>query len=303
VARPASGLRRWAVLDTPNSASQARVQGILRSWRKFIANPLAIIGLLAVGFLIFVALAARWIAPESPYAPDLARAFVPPGAADPFGTDQLGRDIFSRMVHGSGITLCIVLTTAAIVAPVGLLVGCTAGYFGGIADIVLMRVTDVFLAFPSLIMALAIVATIGPGIENAILAISLTAWPPLARVARAEALVLRRADYISWALMLGVSPGRIVLRHILPMCAPSVVVRLSLDMAGIVLTAAGLGFLGLGAQPPSPEWGAMLAVGRQYMLQYWWMTTIPGLAIFMTSMAFNFIADGLRDVLDPRFSR
>jgi peptide/nickel transport system permease protein len=186
------------------------------------------------------------------------------------------------------------------VAPVGLLVGTAAGYFGGWLDTVLMRVTDVFLAFPRLILALALVSALGPGIENAVIAIACTAWPPYARVARAETLTLRGSDFISAIRLQGAGPLRIVLGHVVPLCLASVIVRITLDMAGIILTAAGLGFLGLGAQPPSPEWGAMIASGRKFLLDQWWVATIPGIAIFVVSLGFNLLGDGLRDVLDPR---
>jgi peptide/nickel transport system permease protein len=187
-----------------------------------------------------------------------------------------------------------------IVGPVGLLVGTVAGYAGGWLDTILMRVTDIFLAFPRLILALAFVAALGPGIENAIIAIAITAWPPYARLARAETLTVRHSDFIAAAKMQGASAARIVLAHIAPLCTSSLIVRLTLDMAGIILTAAGLGFLGLGAQPPAPEWGAMISTGRQYVLDYWWVATIPGLAIVVVSLGFNLLGDGLRDVLDPK---
>lgn len=163
-----------------------------------------------------------------------------------------------------------------------------------------MRVTDIFLAFPKLILALAFVSALGPGIENAVLAIALTAWPPYARIARAETITVRNADYIAAARLQGVSSLRLITGHVMPMCISSVVVRVTLDMAGIILTAAGLGFLGLGAQPPAPEWGAMISDGRQFLLDQWWVAAMPGMAIFIVSLGFNLLGDGLRDVLDPR---
>jgi peptide/nickel transport system permease protein len=187
-----------------------------------------------------------------------------------------------------------------IVGPVGLLVGTAAGYFGGWFDTVLMRVTDIFLAFPRLILALAFVSALGPGIENAVIAIALTAWPPYARIARAETLTIRNADFIAAARLSGASGARVLFRHVMPLCLSSVIVRVTLDMAGIILIAAGLGFLGLGAQPPSPEWGAMIASGRKFLLDQWWVATLPGLAICIVSLGFNLLGDGLRDVLDPK---
>ena len=258
------------------------------------------IGLSIIVALMLIALFAPLIAPASPSAQDLDNRLLPPSAEHWFGTDELGRDTFTRIVHGSRITLYIVLLVALIAAPVGLVVGTISGYFGGWIDTILMRLTDIFLSFPSLILALAFVAALGPGIENAIIAISLTAWPPIARLARAETLTVRSSDYISAIEIQGASAWRVIFRHIAPMCVSSVVVRITLNMAGIILTAAGLGFLGLGAQPPSPEWGAMLSTGRLYMFEQWWLTTMPGLAILIVSLAFNLFGDGLRDVLDPR---
>jgi peptide/nickel transport system permease protein len=196
----------------------------------------------------------------------------------------------------------VVALVAVLAAPIGLLVGTAAGYAGGWLDAVLMRITDIFLAFPKLILALAFVAALGPGIENAVLAIAITAWPAYARIARAETLSLRGADFIAAVQLQGASGWRIVLRHLMPLCLPSLIVRVTLDMAGIILTAAGLGFLGLGAQPPSPEWGAMIAGGRAFVLDQWWVAAGPGLAIFIVSLAFNLLGDGLRDALDPKES-
>ena len=204
------------------------------------------------------------------------------------------------MLYGSRITLVIVGLVVVMVAPTGLLIGTAAGYLGGWVDTVLMRVTDVFLAFPRLILALAFVSALGPGIENAIIAIACTAWPPYARVARAETLTIRRSDFIAAIRLQGAGPLRIVLGHVVPLCTSSLIVRVGLDMAGIILTAAGLGFLGLGAQPPAPEWGAMIASGRRFLLDQWWVATVPGIAILVVSLGFNLLGDGLRDVLDPK---
>ena len=225
---------------------------------------------------------------------------MPPSAEHWFGTDELGRDLYTRVVHGARVTLTIVILVAIIVAPVGLAVGTVAGYLGGVVDTMLMRITDIFLAFPRLILALAFVAALGPGIENAVIAIALTAWPPYARVARAETITIRQSDFISAVRLQGASSARIVLRHVMPLCLSSVIIRVTLDMAGIILTAAGLGFLGLGAQPPMPEWGAMVSSGRNFLLDQWWVATIPGIAIFVVSLGFNLLGDGLRDVLDPK---
>ena len=292
--------RDWLLAPTPGSRLQSRLGQAYLRWLAFRSNPLACVGLAIVVALLLLALLAPVVATHDPLAQSLARRLQPPSAEHFLGTDSLGRDIFSRIVHGARITLLVVLVVVVTVGPIGLLVGTAAGYAGGALDTVLMRVTDIFLAFPRLILALAFVAALGPGIENAVIAIAFTAWPPYARVARAEAMVIRNADYIAATRLQGASPVRIVLRHVMPLCVPSLIVRSTLDMAGIILTAAGLGFLGLGAQPPMPEWGAMIATGRDYIFDQWWVATMPGIAICVVALGFNLLGDGLRDVLDPK---
>ena len=295
------GLKAWLMSDRPQSRRQAALGRLYGGWCTFARNRLALLGLAIVLALVLLAVLAPWIAPHSPTVGDLGSSrLLPPSATHWFGTDDQGRDILSRLLHGSRITLYVVVLVAVLAAPIGLLVGTVAGYAGGWVDAVLMRVTDIFLAFPRLILALAFVAALGPGIENAVIAIAITSWPPYARIARAETLTIRQADYISAVKLLGASPTRIVLWHIVPLCLSSVIVRVTLDMAGIILTAAGLGFLGLGAQPPMPEWGAMIAAGRAYVLDQWWVAAAPGAAIFIVSLAFNLLGDGLRDALDPK---
>lgn len=273
---------------------------LLRVLRELLANPSSGFGLVVIAILLVTALLAPWIAPYEPNLINLSQALQPPSAAHLFGTDELGRDVLSRIVHGSRISLTIITIVSVIVGPLGLLVGTTAGYFGGWYDTVMMRITDIFLSFPSLILSLAFVAALGASLENAIIAIGLTAWPPIARLARAETLTFRNADYISASRMQGASKLRIIVKSIMPMCLPSVLVRVTLSMATVILTAAGLGFLGLGAQPPLPEWGAMIATGRRYMLDNWWLVAFPGGAILVVSLAFNLLGDGLRDALDPK---
>jgi peptide/nickel transport system permease protein len=261
-------------------------------------------GLCIILLLILIAVFADVLAPHSPVIGNLGGArLLPPGSEGYLlGTDDQGRDILSRLLHGSRLTLLVIVLVAIIAAPIGLLVGAISGYAGGWVDAVLMRITDIFLAFPKLVLALAFVAAMGPGIENAILAIAITSWPPYARIARAETLSVRNSDYIAAVRLMGASPFRVVLRHVMPMCVSSLIVRVTLDMAGIILTAAGLGFLGLGAQPPLPEWGAMIASGRRFILDQWWVATMPGIAILIVSLGFNLLGDGLRDALDPRES-
>jgi peptide/nickel transport system permease protein len=295
-----SSAKAWLLTDTPESAFQAASGRFYLGMLEFFRNRLAVVGLLIIVILVLTALFAPYIAPYDPVAANLANRLQPLSAEHWFGTDELGRDIFSRIVWGSRLTLYVIMLVAVIAAPVGILVGTVAGYFGGIIDTVLMRITDIFLAFPKLILALAFVAALGPGIENAIIAIAITSWPPYARIARAETITIRNSDFIRAIRLQGAGPLRIITKHIMPLCLSSLIVRVTLDMAGIILTAAGLGFLGLGAQPPTPEWGAMTSAGRSFILDQWWLITMPGTAIFVVSLAFNLLGDGLREVLDPK---
>ncbi|MCW3475841.1 ABC transporter permease [Limobrevibacterium gyesilva] len=293
--------RGWLLDQAPGSRWQARLGRWYRAWLGFRRNGLAMTGFGVVLLLVGIAIFAPLIADrEAATLQVLTQRLEPASWQHWFGTDELGRDIYARVVFGSRITLTIVALVSAIVVPVGLGIGLPAGYFGGMVDAVLMRITDIFLAFPRLVLALAFAAALGPGIENAVIAIALTTWPPYARLARAETLTRRRAEFIEAAELQGASHLRILLTQIVPLCLPSVIIRLTLDMAGIILTAAGLGFLGLGAQPPAPEWGAMVSSGRQVLLDQWWVATIPGMAIFITSVGFNLLGDGLRDVSDSR---
>ncbi|KAB2735767.1 ABC transporter permease [Brucella anthropi] len=299
-AQTSNSLRGWLTAPVPTSAFQANIQQLRRSWFKLMANTSAVFGLAVIVLLVLVAILAPLIATHDIGTNNLANRLQPPSWGHFFGTDELGRDIFSRLVYGSRITLYIVTLTAVIAAPIGLVVGTTAGYMGGWVDTALMRIVDIFLAFPSLVLALSFAAALGPGIENAVIAISLAAWPPIARLARAETLTIRSSDYVAAIRLQGASTMRVITKHVVPMCIPSVVIRITLNMSSIILTAAGLGFLGLGAQPPSPEWGAMLSSGREFMMTSWWLAAVPGTAILIASLAFNLFGDGLRDVLDPR---
>ncbi|UXU74711.1 MULTISPECIES: nickel transporter permease [unclassified Paracoccus (in: a-proteobacteria)] len=295
--------REWLLSDAPQTRRQARLGALYQGWLTFRANRLAMLGLAILVLLVLVAAFAPWIAPQDPLAQNLAQRLQPPSAAHWLGTDALGRDILSRLIYGSRVTLFIVGTVALVAPVIGLLIGTVAGFAGGWVDQVLMRVTDIFLAFPKLILALAFVAALGPGIGNAVLALAITSWPAYARLARAETLTIRKADYIAAARLQGAGRLRLLVGHVWPLCISSMIVRVALDMAGIILSAAGLGFLGLGAQPPMPEWGAMISDGRTYILDFWWVAAMPGMAIFVVSLAFNLLGDGLRDVLDPKGDR
>ena len=260
-------LTQWLMSEAPASRRQAVLGNVYRGFLAIVSNPAALAGLFIVAVLILMAIFAPMLAGGiSPIEQNLASRLAPPSADHWFGTDELGRDIYARTLYGARVTLTIVMLVSVVVAPVGLAVGTLAGYLGGWIDAVLMRITDIFLAFPRLVLALAFAAALGPGIENAVIAISLTAWPPYARIARSETVTIAKSDFILAVVMQGASTWRVLFKHIVPLCLSSVIVRLTLDMAGIILTAAGLGFLGLGAQPPTASWGAMLNDGRAFVL-------------------------------------
>lgn len=270
-------------------------------WRR---SPLSVLGTFIILGLLIITIVAPLIAPYDPLTQELETLRLkPPSSAHPFGTDQLGRDIFSRVIWGSRISLRIALIVALISGPSGLLIGVISGFFGGKLDDALMRVTDMFLAFPKLILAMAVASALGPNLNNAILAIAVASWPAYARLARAETLVIREHDYIEAARAVGANNCRILFRHVLPMCLSTIIVRVSLDMGGIILIAAGLGFIGFGAQPPTPEWGIMVSDGRNFLHEQWWVSTFPGIAILTVVLGFNLLGDGIRDILDPRQKR
>jgi peptide/nickel transport system permease protein len=274
-----------------------------RAWRqarRTLRNPLTVAGLVVIGSLIVIAATAPAIAPDEPLKTQISRRLQPPSSADPFGTDQLGRDILSRVLYGARISLRIAILTAVIAVGIGAPLGLLSGYARGRVDDIVMRVTDMFMAFPRLILAMAIAAALRPTLENVVIAISLAAWPAYARLARSVALALREEQYVEAARGLGASGGRILTRHIMPGAVSPVVIQVSLDMGNILLTAAGLGFIGFGAQPPTPEWGLMIAEGRNYITNEWWVSTFPGVAIALVVLGFNLLGDGIRDALDPR---
>jgi len=287
------------IADPRRALRAARLAEFKSFARRFLRNPLGVLGLAIVIALLLCAALAPILATHDPYLPALGDRLAAPNATYWFGADELGRDIYSRLIYGSRLTLLIVALVIVTSAPVGLVIGAVAGNYGGWIDAVFMRITDVFLAIPKLLLALAFVAALGPGIVNAALAITLTAWPPYARLARAEALVVKNSDYVNAIRLAGASDFHIIVFHIMPMCLSSVIVRMTFDMAGIILTAAGLGFIGLGAQPPLPEWGAMISTGRKFIFDQWWVATVPGIAIFVVSLGFNLLGDALRDLLDP----
>ena len=268
--------------------------------RRVLRSPSATVGGAVVLFILALALLAPLIAPYDPNLQETANRLMPPDAAHWFGTDGFGRDILSRIVYGARPTLLLVLVVVLLMAPLGILVGTFAGFFGGMTERLLMRITDIVMSFPRLLLAFAFVAIMGPGLINGALALALTSWPAYARQARVETAALRRSDYLAAAEMVGIRGARLLWGHILPLVLPSAVIRLALDLSGIILAAAGLGFLGLGVRPPTAEWGSMVSEGTQVIFDQWWVAAVPGVAILVTSFAFNLLADGLRDILDPR---
>ena len=268
-------------------------------FRRLLRSPAAVCGLVIIALLLLVALFAPLLAPFDPNWQDAAARLQPPNSQHWLGTDSYGRDLLSRLIYGSRPALGLVLLVTVITLPMGLLIGILSGYYGGWIEHVLMRFTDIVMSMPRLILAFAFVAMLGPGLVNGALALALTTWPAYARQARSEIQRLRHSDYLAAAEMSGIRGRRLLVGHILPLCLPSSIVRLALDLAGIILAAAGLGFLGLGARPPMAEWGAMIADGMQVIFDQWWIAAIPGSAILISSLAFNLLGDGLRDVLEP----
>ena len=271
--------------------------GIPAAWRQ----PLAIVGAVIAVAWIVIAIFAPLIAPHDP----LAQNFPPsqsPSLHYFFGTDELGRDVFSRVIYGSRVSLPIALALVAIAMTIGSILGAIAGYFRGFADGVLMRTADLVFAFPAIILAMVVAAVLGRGLFNAALAIVVVAWPSYARVVRSLVLSIGDSEYVQSARLLGATSRRTLVRDVLPNVAGPVFVLATLDLATAILLLSGLSFLGLGAQPPTAEWGSMVAEGTQYF-QWWWIGTFPGLAIFTVVLAFNFLGDSLRDVFDPRTVR
>lgn len=278
-------------------------------WRSFRGNKGALAGLAIVVIVLLMALLAPWIAP---YPPDLTNnaAFLKPPAwqeggssAYLLGTDAIGRDILSRLMHGARLSLVIGIAVVTLSVVAGTVLGLVAGYFKGILEIAIMRMMDIILTLPSLLLAIVIVAILGPGLVNAMLAVAIVVLPHYVRITRAAVIAETSRDYVTAARMTGASHFRLMFSEVLPNCTAPLIVQASLGISTAILDAAALGFLGLGAQPPSPEWGTMLADAREFVLRAWWVVTFPGLAILITVLAFNLLGDGLRDALDPKLKR
>ena len=277
--------------------------GLREIFKRLSRAPLAMIGLAIVVVLVFTAVFADYIAPFGYADQDLMAAFEEPSKAHLFGTDEFGRDIFSRIIYGSRISLQVGFIAVGIAVFAGGFLGAIAGYYGGKADNLIMRAMDILLSIPSILLAIAIAASLGPGLFNLMIAVGISSTPNYARIVRGSVLSIRNQEFVEAAKAVGSSDLRIILKHIIPNCLAPIIVQATLGVAIAILTAAGLSFIGLGIQPPIPEWGAMLSGGREYIRDYAYMTVFPGLAIMITILALNFLGDGLRDALDPKLKR
>ena len=286
--------------------NQSRVENWQRGWYRLRQSRLSLVGLLIVAAILFVTLAGPGIVPypqDASGAVHVRDKFQGPTAAHWFGTDELGRDILTLTLIGAQVSLSVGIIVLLVGGSIGIVLGALAGYFGGLVNEIIMRVTDIFLTVPSLVLALAIAAALGASLRNMMFAIALVWWPGYSRLVQAEVMSRKQDLYVQAARALGASHTRIIFTHILPNLMSPITVKMSLDMGFAILTAAALGFVGVGAQPPTPEWGAMLSIARNYMPQYWWYPVFPGFALFLTVFGFNLLGDGLRDVLDPRARR
>lgn len=263
-------------------------------------SPLAVIGIAIVLLAVAIALTSQWITPYDPIGIDLKSKLLAPSSQHWFGTDDMGRDVFSRVLSGTKVSLLSAFIIIMLSMIFGTIVGVIAGYTGGWLDDILMRLTDIFLAFPAFILAMAISATLGASLQNALIAIATVWWPWYARLVRGQVLSIRNLEYIQAARSIGVRPARIIFKHILPNAFGPVIVQSTLDVGNTILLTSSLSFIGLGAQPPTPEWGAMVSTGRLYFLSYWWVPTMPGLAILVCVVGFNLLGDAIRDFFDVR---
>jgi peptide/nickel transport system permease protein len=282
------------------TAEVAVVAAPERSLGQAFRRTSARIGLAIALLFLVLTVAASWIAPYDPFDQDLSSALSPPSAEHLFGADQYGRDVLSRVMYGTRTALVAIVVAGGLALTVGGALGLIAGFVGGAVDAVIMRIVDVLLAFPYLLLALIIVAALGPSLTNSIIAIGIIYTPQYARLMRGQVLAIQNAEFVWAARSVGATRSRIMLRHVLPNSFSPVAVMATLQAGSVVVETAGLSFLGLGAQPPSPDWGALLADGHSYFLSAWWIATFPGLAIFLVVLGFNLIGDALRDQLDPR---
>ena len=268
--------------------------------RRIRGNPLAFAGAASVALLVLAALLAPLLSPYAPTDIDIDNILSPPAAAHPFGTDDLGRDVLTRMLYGSRISLSVGFVAVGISVLIGIVIGSLAGYFGGRTDAILMRFVDIMLTFPSLFLILAVISVVGPGVYTIMIVIGITGWMDVARLVRAEFLTLKERDFVLAARSTGAGNARIIFIHVLPNALSPVFVAATFGIAGAILLESGLSFLGLGIQPPEASWGNILTTGKDYIEVAWWMSFFPGLAILVTSLSYNLLGEGLRDALDPR---
>lgn len=288
--------------DSMAYALTSRYRSVIysRTFADFIENKLNLVALVIIFLLVFCAVFAPVVAPYDPTHQHIEDRLEPPSAEYPLGTDQLGRDLFSRLIFGARISLSIAITVVAISLGIGLVVGLVAGYVGGLVDEVLMRVVDILLAFPGLLFALVVASVLDPSLMNIMIALAVVGWTQYARIIRGSVLSIKEQEFVKASQLMGVSHTKILVRHVVPNVISPVVVLVTMDMAYVILSTAGLSFLGLGAQPPTPEWGTMLFGGRNYLREAWWIANFSGLAIMLAVLAFNILGDSLRDILDPR---
>lgn len=293
-------LERWAY-EHRSQLEEYRLMG-----RAFLRDRLAVASLVIILLFVFGAIFAPWLTPypeQGRGEPNVLEQFRPPSWQHPLGTDNLGRDMLARILFGGRTSLSIGFLVVIIAVAIGLPLGALAGYFGGWLDEAIMRLTDVFLAFPSLLLAIAIAAALGPSFTNAMIAVALTWWPWYTRLVRAQTLSLRERSFVEAARGIGVREGTVILRHILPNVMTPILVQATMDIGSAILTGAAMSFVGLGAQPPTPDWGQMVNLGRIYFINHPWLATFPGLAIFLVSLSFNLLGDSIRDIADPRTRR
>jgi peptide/nickel transport system permease protein len=294
------------ITELQTESSSVRFENLRRGIYRFRSNMLSMFGLVILVVIVIIALVAPYIAPfpeDATGAMHALERLQEPSAEHPFGTDKVGRDIYSRVLMGTGLALQVGTVIILLATSIGVTLGGISAYFGGWVDDILMRITDIFLTVPALVLAIAITAALGKGITNTMIGISLVWWPGFARLTRSLVLSLREEPFVEAAYGLGAGHARILFRHILPNAVSPIIIKMSTDFGFAVLTAAALGFIGLGAQPPTPEWGAMINDGRSYFPEEWWIATFPGMAIWLLVFSWNLLGDGLRDVLDPRSRR
>ncbi|NGQ96760.1 ABC transporter permease subunit [Brevibacillus sp. SYP-B805] len=290
-------------MSTALAEASVRRRTVNPFWYKLKKNPLALLGAGILAVILLLSLAAPLLSSYDPTKINIIERFAPPSAKHWFGTDEVGRDIFTRILYGARLSLGVGAAVVLTAGCIGTVIGAISGYVGGRVDQLIMRVMDMVLAFPSLVLAMAVAATLGPNLLNAMLAIAIVKIPVYVRLARAETLAVREKLFVQAAVTFGIPGWRIIGTHILPNVVSPVIIQVSLDIGDAVLAVATLGFLGLGAQPPTPEWGAMISVGWKYFLDYWWYPAFPGLFLFLASCGFNLIGDGVRDILDPKAAR